>query len=680
MNRLAEESSPYLQQHKDNPVEWYPWGKEAFRKAKQENKPVFLSIGYSTCHWCHVMAHESFEDEEIAGKMNDVFINIKVDREELPHVDSMYMTVCQMINGHGGWPLTIVMTPDKEPFFAATYIPKEARQNRIGMRQLIPGIKGMWKNEPERVRKAVEKIKEGFSRSQLFDPAEITDRSPITNAVQSLKNSYEPEYGGFGSSPKFPSPHNLMFLMREYLRDEDEELKEMIVHTLKCMRAGGLWDHVGFGFHRYSTDREWLLPHFEKMLYDQAMLMMAYTEAWQLFGEPAFRQTAEEIRTYINRDLRSDSGLYFAAEDADSEGEEGKFYVFTTDEMQDLLGKEQGKAFAEHYQFIQEGNFRDEATGERNGRNIPHLKQLADLSKDGEMEELRQKVFAYREKRVRPGLDNKILTDWNALMITALAKAGSAFSDEDMLTDAENAFAQLMKEHFDDREGLFHIRNSKTEIPAVADDYAFLIRAALQLYQSTAEPGYLRTAIELNERFTKHFFDSEEGGFYLSVNEEDQVLGLQKQIFDGAVPSSNSMAMLNLADLERLTGEPEYGEQLQECLKRFAVEMKRSGGSITLGMMALQKALDRQAEIVVTAHNKESAIAELRRSFIPDAVWHVITPETAEQISELNSYTGHYPVETELQTYVCRNFACEAPVTGIEALKEQIGTAFRLYD
>ncbi|MFN1834524.1 thioredoxin domain-containing protein [Balneola sp. MJW-20] len=681
MNHLKDESSPYLKQHKDNPVDWYPWGEEAFEKAKKENKPVFLSIGYSTCHWCHVMAHESFEDDDIAGKMNDAFINIKVDREELPHIDSMYMTVCQLINGHGGWPLTIVMTPEKEPFFAATYIPKDARQNRIGMRQLIPGIKGMWNNEPDRINKAITKIREGFERSQLFEESSAPDRSAIENAVRNLKNSFDPEYGGFGSAPKFPSPHNLRFLLREYLRDEDPELEKIITETLRSMRLGGLWDHIGYGFHRYSTDREWLLPHFEKMLYDQALLMITYAEAYSLFGEALFEQTVHEIADYLKRNMLDGSGLFYAAEDADSEGEEGKFYVFESTEVRELLDEDDTDKFISLFGFSDEGNFEDESTGLKTGKNIPRLKYQLPKEEQEWFERVRPELFSYREKRVSPGLDNKILTDWNALLISALAEAGAALDSAELIEMAETAYKALIENHYRLDEGLFHILNDAKRIPALADDYAFTVRAALDLYRTTAEAKYLKHAINLNNEYTDSFYDHKDGGFYLSKEADDQVLGLQKQIFDGAVPSSNSVTMFNLAELGRLTGNINYDEILEQCIKRFSVEMKRYGSSITMGMMALQRTIDPQAEVVITtAENQDEIMSEINKHFIPDCVIHLLNDQNKKDIEAIAPYTKDYETSgSDILIYVCRNFSCERPVKGLKALKKQLSYKFGLY-
>ena len=540
-NSLSTEKSPYLLQHKDNPVNWYPWGDEAFKLAKEQKKPVFLSIGYATCHWCHVMAHESFEDEAIAELLNDAFINVKVDREERPDIDAMYMTVCQMLNGHGGWPLTIILNPEKEPFFAGTYIPKEARYGRIGLRQLIPGIKGMWTHEPEKIKKAVASIKEGYAKSQEYESGEFPGTEAVDYAAEQLAMRFDDKFGGFGDAPKFPSPHNLMFLLRHWKHTKETRFLDGVTNTLTGMRLGGLWDHVGFGFHRYSTDREWLLPHFEKMLYDQALLMLAYTEAWQITKNPLFKQTVFEIAEYVFRDLMNEEGAFFSAEDADSEGEEGKFYVWKTNELESLLSKEENIFLQSIFNIEKDGNFEDEATKQRTGQNIPHLKKELNDTESAEWKVIRKKLFSIREDRVRPQLDDKILTDWNALMIVALAKAGAVLEEVTFIEKAELAFSFIEKKLILNDQLYHRYKDGETAIKAFADDYAFLSWASLELYEGTFKTQYLKKGLQLNESLTETFWDEDNGGFFLSVDDKDQPLGRQKQIYDGAIPSANSV-------------------------------------------------------------------------------------------------------------------------------------------
>ncbi|MDX1587174.1 MAG: thioredoxin domain-containing protein, partial [Balneolaceae bacterium] len=450
-NRLADEKSPYLLQHADNPVNWYPWGEEAFTKAKEEDKPIFLSIGYATCHWCHVMAHESFEDEGVAEMMNRVFVNIKVDREERPDIDNTYMTVCQMLTGSGGWPLTIIMTPDKKPFYAATYIPKSGRYGRPGMRELIPRINGLWENDREKVHNSAEEIIQAFQKSNRQKPGEEVSTQLLDKAFQVYSKQYDEDHGGFGSSPKFPSPHNLMYLLRYWHRSKNERALKMVTDTLDAMRKGGLFDQVGYGFHRYSTDAEWLVPHYEKMLYDQAMLVMAYTEAWQATGNLRFKKTARHTIEYVLRDMQDSGGAFYSAEDADSEGEEGKFYIWSVDEIRETLPGPEAELAIEVFNLTEDGNYTDEASRQQTGKNILHYtKPIEELAEERDMpveklqnklDDIRKQLYRKREQRERPLLDDKILTDWNGLMIAALAKSGRAFDEEKQIEAAEQAYA-----------------------------------------------------------------------------------------------------------------------------------------------------------------------------------------------------------------------------------------------
>ena len=674
MNKLKNEKSPYLLQHKDNPVDWYPWGEEAFEKAKKENKPVFLSIGYATCHWCHVMAHESFEDPEIAEILNDAFINVKVDREERPDIDSTYMTVCQMLTGHGGWPLTIIMTPEKKPFFAGTYIPKEARFNRIGLRQLVPGIKGMWKHEPEKIRKAVDSIQDGFSKSLQFEKGPFPGTEALDYAAEQLTTRFDGEFGGFGSAPKFPTPHNLMFLLREWEFKKDNRFKEAVEQTLTSMRLGGIWDHIGFGFHRYSTDREWLLPHFEKMLYDQALLMMAYTEGWQVSENPLFKQTVQEIAEYVFRDLQHKSGAFYSAEDADSEGEEGKFYVWNTDEIDQELSAKDTEWFKKIFRFRGEGNFKDEATRQFTGQNIPHLLNVLSDEEKSHFESIRTQLFEKRALRIRPQLDDKILTDWNALMIAALAKAGAVFENASYIEAAEKAYQFIHSELFADSKLLHRYKDDDAAIDGFADDYAFLIWASIELYEATFKTKYLTHALELNLIFIDRFWDKTDGGFYLSNYDEDQPLGKQKQIYDGAIPSSNSVAMLNLIRLSRFTGQTALEELANQIGTYFSNDLIRAGSSVTLGLQAIQFLNYNSKEIVIAEGNTESHpfTSLFHSEFIPQKVL-ILKKNGDDALIDIAPYIkSQKPVDNKTAVYVCENYSCQRPVTTISELREAL--------
>lgn len=673
MNRLQHEKSPYLLQHKNNPVDWYPWGEEAFDEAKKQNKPIFLSIGYATCHWCHVMEHESFEDPEIAKLLNANFINIKVDREERPDIDSTYMTVCQMVTGQGGWPLSVMITPDKEPFFAGTYIPKEARFQRIGLRQLIPGISGMWKHEPEKVRKAIDSIQEGFNKSLEFESGLFPGLEAVDYAAEQLAARYDDKFGGFGSAPKFPSPHNLTFLLRQWFATREERFKKAVEHTLTKMRLGGLWDHIGFGFHRYSTDQEWLLPHFEKMLYDQALLMIAYTEGWQATGNPLFKQTVYEIAEYVSTSLTHKDGAFLSAQDADSEGEEGKFYVWNNEKLLNLnneVSDEELNFFKETFNFYAEGNFNDEATKELTGNNIPHLTDVLDDNARSIFNQIRPKIYEYRSREIPPITDNKILTDWNSLMITALAKAASVFGDANFLEAAISAYSFIKENLFIDDHLKHNYKDEEATIDAFADDYAFLIQASLELFEVTFDSSYLNDAIELSETFISLFEDDDNGGFYLTSSTAEKLLGRQKQIYDGAIPSSNSVALLNFIKLSRLTGSSNYEEKAEKIGEAFSTDIIRSGSSITYGLQGIQFIHYHPKEIVITlsSENMDSMLLEIKRVFSPFKVLIVKQSEN-KKLEKLIPYISVMKtIDNKPTFYVCSNQTCDKPTTDISSV------------
>ncbi len=676
LNRLQHEKSPYLLQHKNNPVDWYPWGDEAFAKAKEENKPIFLSIGYATCHWCHVMEHESFEDEGIAELMNQAFINIKVDREERPDIDSTYMTVCQMLNGHGGWPLSIIMTPDKEPFFAGTYIPKEARFNRIGLRQLIPGITGMWKHEPAKVQKAVEGIKDGFQRSQEFEQGLFPGLESVDYAAEQLAARYDDQHGGFGSAPKFPSPHNLSFLLRKWYTTKEERFKNAVEHTLTQMRLGGIWDHIGYGFHRYSTDQEWLLPHFEKMLYDQALLMLAYTEGWQVSNTPLFKQTIVELDQYITNKLTSEKGAFFSAEDADSEGEEGKFYVWSLSEIQEVLSKEDAAFFTEYYQILEKGNFEDEATKVKTGANIPHLKTTLNESNQVRFNDIREQLYEIREKRIKPLLDDKILCDWNGMMIMAYAKAGAVLQEPMFVEKAKKAYAFILNNLYVENQLFHRYKEGEHAINAFADDYAMLVWASIELYEATYDEQYLEKAILLQNQMIELFWDSEQGGFYLTDTKTEELLGRQKQIYDAAVPSSNSVAMQNLMKLSRLTGDSKFEEFAQKIGECFSTDLIRSGSSITLGLQAIQYAHASTNEIVISSEKAldfdNELLKILRSGFNPFKISIAKSTEN-KSLSTLAPFSSNmHPVDGKTTIYYCSNYSCDKPFYTAKELREKL--------
>ncbi len=525
-NRLINEKSPYLLQHAYNPVDWYPWGEEAFEKARNENKPIFLSIGYSTCHWCHVMAHESFEDEEVAGLMNRAFVCIKVDREERPDIDNIYMTVCQIILGRGGWPLNIIMTPGRKPFFAGTYIPKKSRFSQTGMLELVPRIEEIWDRQHEEVLDSAEKITSTIQNMISESAGEGIGEAIMEEAYDELLSSFDSEYGGFERAPKFPTPHKIFFLLRYWRRSGNPEALHMVEYTLDNMYRGGIHDHLGSGFHRYSTDNMWVVPHFEKMLYDQALIAIAYTENYQVTGKKLYKEAAEGILDYVLRDLTSPEGGFYCGEDADVEGEEGIYYLWTLEEIRNVLSPEDSELITKVFNLKEEGNFEEEIRGKKTGTNLLYMpRSLGSLAAElkistDEIESrvklVKEKLLEARNERKRPARDDKILTDWNGLMIAALAKGFQTFGEEKYLKAAEKAADFILKNFYSPDKRLLHrYRDGVAGISGTADDYAFLIHGLLELYEAGFELRYLKAALCLNRELLEHFWDPVHGGLYL---------------------------------------------------------------------------------------------------------------------------------------------------------------------
>ncbi len=691
-NRLAGTKSPYLLQHADNPVDWYPWGPEAFARAAKEDKPIFLSIGYATCHWCHVMEHESFEDPQVAALMNEAFINIKVDREERPDIDQVYMTVCQMMTGGGGWPLTIIMTPDKQPFYAATYIPRESRYGRIGMLDLIPRIDQVWHSDRDKVLGTTRQIVAGLQKMAPQSAAGSLEPKVIDEAFRQLGGRYDAVNGGFGSAPKFPSPHNLIFLTRYWRATGNQLALDMVENTLEQMRLGGMYDQVGFGFHRYSTDAGWLVPHFEKMMYDQAMLTMAFTEAWQATGNPVFERTVREIETYVLRDMTSPEGAFYSAEDADSEGEEGLFYLWTLAEVEGVLGAQDAAFATAVWNLTADGNFRDEASGAQTGANIPHLRRghaetAAAMGLDREVfdkrvEDCRDRLFRAREERVHPLKDDKVLADWNGLMAAAMAAAGRVFDEPQWIAAAERATSFVLDDMRDGKGRLLHrYRDGDASIPAFLDDYVFMTTAMLELFEATSDARYLAEATELQRQTDTLFADSEHGGYYFSAADNEELLVRQKEVYDGAIPSGNSTAASNLVRLARLTGDSAFEESADRVMAAFATGIAGQPSAHTQLVSALQLRVGASLEIVIVGDpdgtDTRALIETARKPYLPNAsVLLVATGKAGDSIRELVPFTGAYEmVDGKAAAYVCRNFQCKLPTTDPANLAEMLDEA-----
>ena len=690
-NRLIQEKSPYLLQHAYNPVDWRPWSDEAFEAAAREDKPVFLSIGYATCHWCHVMERESFEDEAVADLLNASFIPIKVDREERPDVDSVYMTVAQMMTGHGGWPLTVILTPNRDPFFAGTYFPRESRHGRIGMLDLLPRLSELWQERRSEAINSAGQIATALWQSAHAEAAsaapEELGRAALDEAYAQLSRSYDALQGGFGGAPKFPTPHNLRFLLRYWSRAGEERALEMVERTLRSMRQGGIYDQLGFGFHRYSTDARWMLPHFEKMLYDQALLTMALVETYQATGRAEYARTAAEVIEYVLRDLRDDEGAFHSAEDADSEGREGQFYVWTYDEIGRLLDEADARLVRGVFGFDKRGNFAEEASGRRTGENVLHVGQswleaaerlgvpLEELQ--GRLESARQKLFAERERRTRPLKDDKVLTDWNGLMIAALGQAAAALDRPEYERSAAEAVDFILRTMVDGDGRLLHrYRDGEAAIPAFADDYAFLVWGLLELYEASFRPAYLAEAIRLNDLMVELFWDEARGGLFQTGADSVELPIRSREIYDGAIPSANSVAMMNLLRLGRLTARPELEERAYSIEAAFADQVRRVPSAHTQLMMAIDFRLGPSREVVIAGERGPDTAALTRvvfGGFHPRTVVLHRSDETAETLARLAPYTAEMQTRNgRAAAYVCRDHACELPVCDPAELSEAL--------
>jgi len=670
-NPLINEKSPYLQQHAHNPVDWYPWGEEAFSKAQAEDKPIFLSIGYSTCHWCHVMERESFEDEEVAKLLNRDFVAIKVDREERPDIDHIYMEVCQGLTGSGGWPLTIIMTPEKKPFFAATYIPKNPGHGMKGLMQLLPQIARLWREERQSVLESSDKISQWLNREDSGSGGDL-EPGVLDEAFAYFQKAFDRHYGGFGSQPKFPTPHNLYFLLRYYLYSKKSEALEMAEKTLAGIYRGGIYDHIGFGFARYSTDRRWLVPHFEKMLYDNALLAIAYLEAFQLTRKEIYARVAREIFSYVLRDMTSPDGGFYSAEDADSEGEEGLFYLWTPQEVKGILGENDGADFCRVFDVSDSGNFE--------GRNIANLLNFLPGEDERErLESWRQRLFAEREKRVHPHKDDKILTSWNGMMIAALAFGSRVLEEPGYLQAAERA-AGFILNHMrrDDGRLLARYREGEAMYPAYALDYACLIWAMIELYQAGIDSRYLEMALALNRDLINYFWDEDKGGFFIYGKDGEELLARPKDIYDGAIPSANSVAALNLLRLARLTGDHGWEEKARTIFNCFADSIRQmpGGHSFLLSALLFYQQPGHEIVIVGDAANADTqALLKLvNQCYMPASLMVLKDMDKANGeiegmvpfIQEMKSIDG------KATAYVCSGFSCQSPLNEPERLREML--------
>ncbi len=660
-NHLTGQKSPYLLQHSENPVDWYPWGQAAFTKARQEDKPIFLSIGYSVCHWCHVMNKESFEDAEVAAALNRDFVAIKVDREERPDIDAVYMSVCQALTGSGGWPLTILMTAEQKPFFAATYLPKTSRFGQPGLLELLAEVQRMWKEERQTLLADSEKVA-AFCRQAGSAAAAKPQKKLLEEAARLLAFNFDRRHGGFGQAPKFPAPHNLLFLLDYAQQEKDRQLLDMVEHTLEAMYRGGIFDHIGGGFCRYATDRAWLVPHFEKMLYDNALLAYVYLEAYRICARPLYREVAERTLAYVLEELAGAEGGFCSSQDADSEGEEGKYYLFTPTEVCRVLGEDLGAAFCRFYDITQAGNFE--------GRSIPNLLQNREFeSVPPALAAARFQLAAYRKSRMSLHRDDKVLTAWNGMMIATLAKAYRVLGAPAYLRAAQNV-RDFLQSHLQDADGRLRVRYREGEAAFAGhlDDYAYFAWGLLELYQAELDIRDLAAAVNLTEKMEQYFWDGEAGGFYLYAADSEQLIARPKELYDGAMPAGNSMAAWLLWRVARLLGTAKWQQLADKQLRFLAGNVKQYPAGHTFALFAIGRALGKNQELVCATRAATPALlAELRNLEGP----HVLlkTAANAAELAAVAPYTADYPLPAEgAAYYLCENGACQAPVSDLQEI------------
>jgi uncharacterized protein YyaL (SSP411 family) len=667
-NHLINEKSPYLQQHAHNPVDWYPWGSEAFQEAERRDVPVFLSIGYSTCHWCHVMERESFEDETTAEALNAAFVCVKVDREERPDLDAVYMSACQILTGGGGWPLTIIMTPKKEPFWAGTYLPRTNKRGMLGLMELIPRVSSLWKSDRFRLVSDAASIVEVLSQIPNAANPTTLDENTLNEAYRQLSSTYDEKNSGFGNAPKFPSPHHLMFLLRYRRRTRDPNAIKMVEDTLDAMMRGGIHDQIGGGFHRYSTDAQWLVPHFEKMLYDQATLLLAYTEAHQATVKPIYASIARGIADYTLRNLTSPEGAFYSAEDADSEGEEGKYYTWTLGELMKELNEEEASIAIQAYGVTVQGNIK-----EKPGENVLHVatsdnetthESIDPTQQREKLQTIKNKLLKARTGRTKPFLDDKVLTDWNGLMIAALSKAGAALGEENYVKAAEKAADFILKRLYED-ELLHRYRLGESAIPAFLDDYAYLTWGLLELYEATFHAEYLGVAKRLTHDAIRHLWDPDLGGFHISRPLESPLPSMM-EAYDGSKPSGNSVMAMNLLRLGRVV-ESSLEVKAEQLFKALASIVGANPVAHTYLLCALDYSIGPSYEVVVAGDpaldDTRHFLDTLHRSYTPNKVLMLKTPSLDDMLYYTSKMSS---VDSKPTIYICRDRVCRTPLTDLE--------------
>jgi uncharacterized protein YyaL (SSP411 family) len=674
-NRLIGESSPYLLQHAHNPVDWYPWGEPAFAKAKTENKPILLSVGYSACHWCHVMEHESFENEAIAVLMNELFVNIKVDREERPDIDEVYMNAVQILTGRGGWPMTVFLTPEGKPFYGGTYFPPEDRYGVPGFPRVLKAVADAYHQKPKDVERSVTQILGALNRMSALPESERPfARDALERAVAELSRGYDPDYGGFGQAPKFPNAGVFELFLRHSRSSKNQRSLDMVTHTVTKMAEGGIYDHLGGGFHRYSVDAKWLVPHFEKMLYDNAQLVRIYVDAFRITGDPLFKRVVEETVAYLLREMLHGEGGFYSTQDADSEGEEGKFFVWSPAEVLEILGEERGEVFCRMFDVSDLGNFE--------GKNILHPILSVDQAAKyfgrsaGAIEQLiaeaKTNLFKAREKRIKPFRDEKILASWNGLMLSGLAAAYQVTSDDRYRVAAQQTVEFIFSRMFAHGFLLHSYKDGQARLRGFLDDYAFLIVGLIDLYEALLEPALLTRAAGLADTMNREFWDDHGGGFFFSGQSGEKLITRAKPAFDGSIPSGNSVAVTALLRLYHYAGNQDYLDKAEKTLRLFYDAMEQQPFGFAHMMAALDWYLEKPKEIVVVGEKNDAAVRELlgniHRLYLPNRTLQVADPaQPLRQVSPL--LEDKKQLDGKPTVYVCQHFTCSRPITEWEELR-----------
>lgn len=682
-NRLAKENSPYLLQHADNPVDWYAWGPEALERAKREQKPIFLSIGYAACHWCHVMAHESFEDPAIARLLNENFINIKVDREERPDLDQIYMEAVMVMTGHGGWPMSAFLTPTLEPFYGGTYWPPHARQGMPGFDEVVRAVADVWAHRRDEAQAQGQQLVESLRQALVEDQkrgtplaGELTER-PLAAWETALRRTFDHQFGGFGGAPKFPPPISLCGLLRRWYRHRQEPVLDMVRVTLDRMAAGGIYDHLGGGFHRYSVDQRWLVPHFEKMLYDNALLAVAYLEAWQITRRASYARIVRETLDYVLRDMTDPMGGFYSSEDADSPSGEGAFYVWTPDETRRVLGEQDAATFNRFYDVTDEGNFEGQSILNR-PKTVDQMAKI--VGRDShelniQLADDRRKLLAARDRRPRPGRDDKVLVSWNGLMIEAMARAGAALGETRYVDAAARAADFLLTHARDSRGRLLHYwRAGQASVDAFLDDYAALANALVSLYEVQFNPRWIEEAVRLANEIVVRFADTSQGGFFYTADDSPEILARRKDVFDSSIPSAAGLATMALLRLGKLCAREDYITAARESLRASLPQIDRAAGAAGQMLLALDVYLGPAPEIVILGSPDSAAdaavLAHLHRRFIPNRVVayrRLNEPDGSRAPSLGAAFRGKETMIPGPTLFVCRNFTCQQPVSGRDA-------------